>query len=1106
MITAESIDRIRAVTISQVIDKYVTIKKKGANWQGCCPFHNEKTPSFSVNDIKGIYKCFGCGASGDAIGFVMQKENATFYKACKTVAEITNTEIDFEEREYSEKEKQALSAAQQQEEVLNYCVPVYQEQLFNLPNDHPAKIWLQERNITSDVIAEWKIGWSPDDWNFISTKLINKNWYEPAFKQGIIKRSRTDSNYDGYRSRIIFPITDAHGRYIGLGGRYIRISASDAHEIPKYVNPAASELYNKSAVLYGLSNAAKEIRNNQPVGITEGYMDVVTPHMYGWKHIVATCGTAFTKEQMRLLKRYTNHVIMMRDNDAAGVKSFQTSLPELLKEGFKVDIMLYDAKDPDEYFRRFDSYHNPGGVTLPTITDAFLYRAKEAWKNIADQPQERASTKQTILELLTYVPHEILRNNYLDALIKELSWKASETKKEYNSIIESVSYKADEDFDDESSAIKFAQWMSEEQKEQCLTNGYLAVNRKEKGRPMVGYYSFGNNGKSEITNFIVQPLFHVYAGVESRYLVKIYNGYRNAVLDVPARVIPSIDQFQAFTVSEGNFLIFGSKPQWLRIASELLQTFPRCMELSSLGWQSHHFFSWVDKVYVPGEGLRDLDDWGIFKFKDENFLVPASCEAYKQLERTGDDPYENDRYLTFKASPVTFSDWALQMQRVYLDKGPVAVAYSILTLFRDIIFDVDNNCPHLYAFGEPSSGKSKWAESITAIFYFKRSAFNLNSGTDFAFFNYMQRYRNCPAHLNEFEIEVIKQEWFQAIKGVYDGEGRERGKQNGPKNRTEVMRVRSTLILTGQKLVTADDNSVVTRSIIEPFSTRDDMKEDDKLAYDKLKGWEAKGLSSMLTELLQHREHFEKNYKDLFNDQLSAWRKEKTEARQLNQRILQNFSHLSTCYKIIAGFLKLPTQHEEFTAYCYKQAIKWSKFIRSSDTLSEFWRTLEFLYNQQDVEEGWDFIVEETMSVNVRVNKDESKEHHFDEPTKVLYLRLNNIHKLFQRTYKLNTGKEAMNIDNLLHYFSSRKYYVGPVKQKRFKRFVTVTENLTRPAGQSFQTVPETGKKEQESVTSCHAFIYEDLDITVSHNSPVTTQEGWVQSKMAEVMDLPFTQ
>ena len=612
-------------------------------------------------------------------------------------------------------------------------------------------------------------------------------------------------------------------------------------------------------------------------------------------------------------------------------------------------------------------------------------------------------------------------------------------------------------------------------------NGYLPINKKIKGKPLVGYFSFSGGTKTEITNFIVNPLFHVYAGVESRFLLQIYNGYRHAVLDVPARSIPSIDQFQANTVAEGNYIIFGAKPQWLRIASDLLQQFPRCIEIRNLGWQSFSFFAFVDKIYIQGHGLKDLDNWGIIKIKDENFLIPASCEAYRQLKHTGEDPYENDRHLTYKESPVSFTKWSLQMQRVYRQQGIVAIASVILSLFRDLVFDVDNNCPHLYAFGEPSSGKSKWAESITAAFFYKRPAFNLNSGTDFAFFSYMQRYTNCPAHLNEFEIEVIRPEWFEAIKGIFDGEGREKGKANagaGSRNRTEIMKVRSVLILTGQKLITANDNSVVTRSIIEAFSLRDDLSEEDKQAYTELKDWEGQGLSSMLVELLHHREHFQKNYKDSVNEQLSTWRKEKKDARALNQRILQNYAHLATGYNLISRLIALPQESEEFTEYCYKQSRRWSQFIRNSDTLSEFWRTLEFLVSEQAVTEGWDFKIEEVIEVKVRVNRDEEMPQRFEKPVKVLFLRLNNVHKLFQTAFRNRTGKEAMSIDNMLHYFSSRKYFIGPVKKKVFKRYTfhNETKNL---GGISGGTHVVTDKREQKQESSCYAFLYDELDLEI---------------------------
>jgi hypothetical protein len=198
---------------------------------------------------------------------------------------------------------------------------------------------------------------------------------------------------------------------------------------------------------------------------------------------------------------------------------------------------------------------------------------------------------------------------------------------------------------------------------------------------------------------------------------------------------------------------------------------------------------------------------------------------------------------------------------------------------------------------------------------------------------------------------------------------------------------------------------------------------------------------------------------------------------------------------MISGFITLPQEAEDFTEYCYKQAIKWSQFIRSSDTLSEFWRMLEFFSNQRDVEEGWDYCVEQVTSVTIRINRTESRELSFETPTKVLFLRLNNVHKLYQSAYRTRTGKEGMSLENLLHYFSSRKYYVGAIKQKRFARFSSVTENVSRPYGQGgIKEAPETVKKLDEKITSCYAFVYEDLEIDIS-SSDATDKK---------VSDLPF--
>lgn len=1082
MLTTKCIQEIKAVPINEVVGEYVDIKKKGANYSGCCPFHNEDTPSFSVSPSKEIYKCFGCGRAGDSIQFVRELKGLTFEEACKEIAAIGNINLEYEQVEYSEKQKAAISAAQLQEEVLNFIIPIYREKLLQLDPHHPVREWLTERQLTDDDIHALNIGFAGTDWREVTSTLINKGWYEPAKALGIIKTARDgESLYDGYRSRIIFPIADKNGRYIGLGGRYLKVVETDSEGIPKWINPADCELYNKSTVLYGLHSAAQAIRDAKCAYVVEGYMDVVSPHRNDLKNVVAPCGTSFTAQQMKLLKKYTDTIIWMGDNDKAGEDAFIRALPEMLSHEFEVLKVKYDGKDPDEFFRA------GGNIDDCPKEDGVIYRCRMLWEEAAEDLRRRADAKRYILELIAGVTDPFVRESYLTAVCSLFKWKAADVKKQFGEIFKRVAGVDSAAGDPEDvDAILKPSWVTDEQWKSFEENGFLSVNRVVDGKPMVGYYAFTSSGKTQLTNFLVKPLFHVYRGENSSYLLSIYNGRRTAVLDVQAKLIRTPDQFETVTVNEGNFMIYGQTLQWKRIASELIEQSPRCTEINIMGWQKDGFFAWVDYVYIPGTGLKPLDRWGIVEYGGENYLVPQSSEAYAQVRRTEEDPYANSRFLTYKKSKVSFEQWAAKMNRVYGNfQGVVAIAFVVLTVYRDVVFAVDNNCPLLYFFGEPSSGKSKLAESITAFFYHNRSAFNVNSGTDFAFFKYMEMHRNCPAHMNEVEIETLKQEWFQSFKGAFDGEGRERGK-GGSKNKIETQKILSTLILTGQKLITADDNSLVTRSIIEGFS-KPVLTEDDRKEYIELKEWEADGLSSLLVDLLNHRAHFVAHYKDSINSLLGEWRREKKGATQLNQRILTNYAHLATCYGMMSQFVDMPVDRDSFTAFCYEKAVHWSNFIKQSDTLSEFWKTLAFLIDTRQVVEGWDYIIKDELEVYVRKydgHGSQEEKRTFEQPVKVLYLRLSNVHKLFMKEHKQVTGKEAMSEENLKHYFSSRSYYIGPVKSRTFKRYSVVTEEVSRPGNHLTAAYKEvvTNRKPESLKSSCFAFRLDEIGLDIERD------------------------
>lgn len=1073
MLSEKSIQQVRDLSITQVISHYLKLDRNG---KACCPFHNENTPSFKVTEAKGIFKCFGCGEAGDHIAFVMKHDKLGFIEAITRIAEACGIPLEYEEVPDKEQYEKKKALRDLMQDVLQFVVADYRKNLWELPEDHPIPITLAKRGITKEIVAEWQLGWSTTEWQHLSSTIVNKGWYDPAHQLGIIKRSTDDRNYDGYRSRITIPITNRNGQYIGLAGRFQEIDPVDTGKnYPKYINPPQNELYDKSAVLYGLNRAGKAIEHSSFAYLVEGYFDVISMHAHEHENTVGTCGTALTSQQAKLLKKYTSHVVIMRDGDPAGQKASIKDLQILLKAGFKCEIIQLPAdQDPDSYVQvdpKLNELKKEDAIVW-FITNHVMC------EGINDDQFKLGKAKESVLQLLLLIPNDIIRGNYFDAIIKKYKWPKGEMQKRLNALLD----EKEEVQDDGATELdKMPGWMN---KEEFMAKGYCSIKNPKR----VGYYGFNAGGKVEITNFLITPIFHIY-GEQSKHLIEIDNGKRKATLEIESKCLVSIELLQNAVVREGAYLVYGTKPQWLRIATDLLSSFALCYPVEWLGWQQSGFFGFINKIFTPSQGLQDLSEWGVHVHDNENYLISAASPAYTHVLKSGNDEFENFRVLSWRPGKITFSEWAAQMLRVYKEKGPVAVAYVVLTLFRDIVFDIDNNCPHLYGYGERSSGKSKWAESISAVFYKKRSAFNLNSSTDHAFFTYMRMFINCPSFLNEFDIEVVRPEWFQAIKGAYDGESRQRGVM-GSKNKIEIMKIRSTLMLIGQYLVTADDNSVVSRSLIEPFTERE-LTEDDKREYDKLKAYEENGLSNLIVEILKHRAYVKEHYRDQFNEILNRWRRGYTgDQANFNQRIMQNWCHLLTCWKLISDHIPLPLSVDQFEVYCKNSAEKWSRFIRQTDTLNEFWQTLGFLADQGMIEEGWDYKIEFVNTVRIRKSRDEEVSHDFPGVTKVLFVRLNNVHKLYQESFKKRSsskGKEALSLENLRHYFTGRKYFIGASKQKVFKRFVTTTENVTVPGGypgsQPVQRA-ETRKTPQEVYASSYVFLYDQLGLELERRTP----------------------
>lgn len=720
--------------------------------------------------------------------------------------------------------------------------------------------------------------------------------------------------------------------------------------------------------------------------------------------------------------------------------------------------------------------------------DAILWKAQYIYSR-AKSPDDKAAAIDAIAATIVAIPSPTRQSTYQVEVATVLKIKKTIIVKAVEQLQKGkVQQKKSQQLqaqlvDDENGGLeseaesKMPKWISKEDEMHWRRHGYFHCDKEVNGHKKVGFYSINVRQTeagpvyttTEITNFLCAPIMHVYKGDESRHIVEINNGYVKAVKEVQSKMIPSREQFQAAAVTEGSFAIFGSNLQWLRIASDMLHKFPRCVELEDLGYHPAGFFAYSDYIHQPGSGRIEVDKYGILESGGKKYLLPQQSEAYMQLQGTGSDPFENDRVLTWKQSPVTFPEWCGMVQRVFGEKGTVAIAYCIFTLFRDIVAKVTGTSPHLYLFGPPQSGKSVLAETIYSLFYINRNFFIAYEGTVPAFYTYLTRFINCPAVINEVDANTTDPDRLQAFKGAFDLEGREKmniGATKTNKRSTTIQRINSSLILVGQHIVTNDDNALLTRSIIEDFLPNDNRSSADIKAFDDLKQLGKQGITSLLTDLLNMRPQFEANFRMMYLEQLGEWIKiTSQQGKPLVQRIMNNYAILATCYKLLTTNHTLKTSSTVFTDYCLAKARQWSAFVSSSDTLSEFWRYISFLFESGQVLDGWDITVERSTELENR----EGVKYTWDAGELVMYIRLSNAHKVYQAEHRKRTGKDGMTYENLQHYFKAKKYFLGAIKSKRFKRYQDEVSQIG-------EFNPHKKLVAQETVASCHAFLYSEIE------------------------------
>ncbi|MBK8520176.1 MAG: DNA primase [Chitinophagaceae bacterium] len=399
MISQESIQQIQSrIDIVEIVGSFIKLKKRGANYLGLCPFHNEKTPSFTVSPSKEIYKCFGCGRSGNSISFLMEAEKYSYVEALRWLAAKYNVEI--EESETSPEFKQQQQVADSLYIINNFAQKYFTDALMNSEEGQDIALsYLKERGFREEIISKFQLGYNSEARDgFTKAALASQYSLEYLQKTGLVN-VREGNAYDNYRGRIIFPIHNQSGKVLGFGARIIKKN----DKAPKYINTPENEIYVKSKILYGSYFARQAIDKADECLLVEGYTDVVSLHQAGVENVVASGGTSLTPDQLRLIKKYTNNLTIIYDGDGAGIKAALRGLDLALEESLNVKLVLIpDGEDPDSYVNkvgtaRFISFVNENKK------DFILFQLGIALKDAGNDSTKKSVVVNQIAETISKI-------------------------------------------------------------------------------------------------------------------------------------------------------------------------------------------------------------------------------------------------------------------------------------------------------------------------------------------------------------------------------------------------------------------------------------------------------------------------------------------------------------------------------------------------------------------------------------------------------------------------------------------------------------------------------------------------------------------------------
>ena len=410
MIDQATIDKIMAATdIVDVVSDFVSLRRRGANYWGLCPFHDDRSPSFSVSPSKGVCKCFSCGKGGSAIHFIMEHEQLSYYEALKYLAKKYNIEVH--EKELSDEERQKRSERENMFVINTFAQEFFSKSLLETDEGRSVGLaYFKERGFNEDIIRKFGLGYSPEKRDALAVEAQKRGYkIDYLLKTGLCREGQNGRIYDLFSGRVMFPVYSVSGKVVAFGGRILKSGV----KISKYFNSPESDIYHKSDELYGIYQAKRAIEKERRCYLVEGYTDVLSMHQSGIENVVASSGTALTHGQIRLIHRFTDNITVLYDGDAPGIKASLRGIDLLLQEGLNIKVVLLpDGEDPDS-FSKSQSAESFTRYIKEHETDFIRFKTQLLLEDAGEDPIKRADIISNIVESISLIPDAIVRSVYV---------------------------------------------------------------------------------------------------------------------------------------------------------------------------------------------------------------------------------------------------------------------------------------------------------------------------------------------------------------------------------------------------------------------------------------------------------------------------------------------------------------------------------------------------------------------------------------------------------------------------------------------------------------------------------------------------------------------